>query len=126
MLLLIHMGLQVASHMAQSVKNPSTCNAGDAGRREFKPRVGKIPWRGAWQPILVFLPGESHGQRSLVSYSPHGRKESDTTKVTEHAHETVGAGKISYEGKKKQSFLRTPRTVSGRCSQTSPLRKTET
>ena len=96
------MGLQVASHVAQLVKNPSTCNAGDARRREFKPRVGNIPWRGAWQPILVFLPGESHGQRSLVSYSPHGRKESDTTKVTEHAHETVGAGKNSYtyEGKK--------------------------
>ena len=44
--------------------------------------VGKIPWRGAWQPILVFLPGESHGQRSLAGYSPWGHKESDTTEVT--------------------------------------------
>ena len=34
---------------------------------------------GKWQPIPVFLPGESHGQRSLVGYSPWGRKESDTT-----------------------------------------------
>ena len=35
------------------------------------------PWRRAWQPTPVFLPGESHGQRSLVSYSPWGCKESD-------------------------------------------------
>ena len=34
---------------------------------------------GQWQPTPVFLPGESHGQRSLVGYSPRGRKESDTT-----------------------------------------------
>ena len=31
------------------------------------------------QPTPVFLPGESHGQRSLAGYSPRGRKESDTT-----------------------------------------------
>ena len=37
-----------------------------------------------WQPTPVFLPGESHGQRSLVDYSPWGRKESDMTEVTEH------------------------------------------
>ena len=36
-------------------------------------------WRRKWQPIPGFLPGESHGQRSLVGYSPWGRKESDTT-----------------------------------------------
>ena len=35
-------------------------------------------WRRKWQPTPVFLPGESHGQRSLVGYSPRGRKESDT------------------------------------------------
>ena len=39
----------------------------------------KIPWRRKWQPPAVFLPGESHGQRSLVGYSPWGCKESDTT-----------------------------------------------
>ena len=37
------------------------------------------PWRKAWQPTPVFLPGESHGQRSLAGYSPQGPKESDTT-----------------------------------------------
>ena len=36
-------------------------------------------WRRAWQPTSVFLPGEFHGQRSLVCYSPWGRKESDIT-----------------------------------------------
>ena len=46
---------------------------------EFSPWVRKIPWRRAWQPILVFLPEESHGQRSLEGYSnPLGHKELDT------------------------------------------------
>ena len=35
--------------------------------------------RGHWQPTPVFLPGKSHGQRSLVGYSPWGHQESDTT-----------------------------------------------
>ena len=35
----------------------------------FDPRVGKIPWRRKWQPTPVFLPGKSHGQRSLMGYS---------------------------------------------------------
>ena len=39
-------------------------------RLRFNPWVGKIPWRRAWQPTLVFLPGESHGQRRLVDYGP--------------------------------------------------------
>ena len=48
------------------------------------PWVRKIPWRRAWQSIRVFLLGESHGQRSLVGYSPQIHKESDTTKATQH------------------------------------------
>ena len=40
--------------------------------------VRKIPWKSKWQPILVFLPGKSHGQRGLVSYNLQGCKESDT------------------------------------------------
>ena len=39
------------------------------------------PWRRKWQPTPVFLPGESHGQRNLVGYSPWGRKELDTTEL---------------------------------------------
>ena len=41
----------------------SACNAGDLGSI---PGVGKIPWRREWLPTPVFLPGESHGQRSLA------------------------------------------------------------
>ena len=37
-----------------------------------RPWVKKIPWRRKWQPTPVFLPGQSHGQRSLVGYSPRG------------------------------------------------------
>ena len=48
--------------------------------------VGKIPWRRARQPILVFLPGESHGQRSLAGYSPWGHKESDMTERLTLSH----------------------------------------
>ena len=43
------------------------------------PWVRKTPWRRKWQPTLVFLPGKSHGQRSVASYSPWGCKELDTT-----------------------------------------------
>ena len=51
-------------------------------RHGFDPWVGKIPWRRTWQPTSVFLPGEAHGQRSLVGYSPQGHKELDTTEAT--------------------------------------------
>ena len=57
------------------VKNPSA-NEGDI-RLRFNPWVGNIPRRRTWQSILVFLPGESYRQRSLVGYSPWGLRESD-------------------------------------------------
>ena len=53
----------------------STCQCGRCKRHHFNPWVRKIPWRRKWQPVRVFLPGEFHGQRSLVGYSPRGRKE---------------------------------------------------
>ena len=61
------------------VKNPPA----NAGNR-LDPWVKKIPWRRAWLPTPVFLPGKSRGQRSLAGYSTWGRKESDTTEVNEH------------------------------------------
>ena len=54
-------------------------------KRGFYPWVGKIPWTRTEQPTPVFLPGESHGQSSLVGYSSWGRKELDTTEVPYHA-----------------------------------------
>ena len=62
-----------------AVKNPPA-NAGDmAGAVGLTPVSGRFPWRRKWQPTPVFLPGKSHGQRSLVGYSPWGHKELDTT-----------------------------------------------
>ena len=53
----------------------STCIAGDLGSI---PELRRPPWRRAWQPTPAFSPGESHGQRSLESYSWCGHKESNT------------------------------------------------
>ena len=72
------------SQVALGVKNPPA-KAGDIRDLQFDPWVRKIPWRRAGQPTSVFLPGESHGQRSLEGYSPLGHKESDTTEATYHA-----------------------------------------
>ena len=53
----------------------SACNVGGHG---LIPGLGRsIPWRREWQPTPVLLPGESHGQWSLVGYSPWGH--TDTT-----------------------------------------------
>ena len=57
----------------------STCQCRRHERHGFDPWVGMILWRRTWQPTLVFLPGESHGQRSLEGYSSWGHRESDTT-----------------------------------------------
>ena len=65
----------------------SACKAG-MGRSRFYPRVGKIPWRRQWQSTPALLPGKSHGRRSLIGYSPGGRKESDTTERL-HFHFSV-------------------------------------
>ena len=51
-------------------------------RHPLDPWVGRVPWRRAWQPTPVVSPGKFHGQRSLVSYSPQGHKESDMGEVT--------------------------------------------
>ena len=53
-------------------------------RHRFDPWVGKTPWRRVWPPTPGFLPGESHGQRSLVGYGPRGHRELDMTEVTKH------------------------------------------
>ena len=69
--------------MALMVKN-LPANVGDAGSI---PELGRSPGRRKWQPTPVCLPGKSHGQRSMVGYSPWGHKESDTTA---QQHTTAG------------------------------------
>ena len=63
----------------------SACQCIIHKRLRFNPWVRKIPWRRKWQPTPVFLPQESHEQRSLVCFSPWGCKESDMTEATSHA-----------------------------------------
>ena len=60
----------------------SACQCRRHERCGFDPWVGMIPWSGKWQPTPVFLPGESHGQGSLVGYSPQGCKKSGMTEYT--------------------------------------------
>ena len=61
----------MVSQVALVVKN-WPANSENIKRRGFNPWVRKIPWRRGWQPIPVFLPEESHGERSLAGYSPVG------------------------------------------------------
>ena len=62
------LGVPWASLVALVVNN-LLANAGDIRDTGLIPGSGR-PWRRAWQPTPVFLPGESHGQRSLAGYSP--------------------------------------------------------
>ena len=62
-----------------SGKEPA-CQCRRRKRHGFYAWVAKIPWRRAWQPTAVFLPGESHGQKRLAVCSKWGCKESDMTK----------------------------------------------
>ena len=74
------------SLVAQLVRNPSAMVRSPG----FNPWVGKILWRRKWQPNPVFLPGESHGQRSLVGYIVHrGHKELDTTEQLTHTRKLI-------------------------------------
>ena len=66
----------------------STCQSRRPG---FDPWVRKIPWKRKWQPTPVFLPGKSHGQRSLVDYSPRGLKELDMTERLTHTHAFINS-----------------------------------
>ena len=85
----LYLVLSREGHRASQVALVGTCTSTEPvcqcrrrGRRRFDPWVGNIAGRREWQPSPVFLPGKSHGQRSLVGYSPWGCKESDTTEAT--------------------------------------------
>ena len=64
-------------------KNPPA-STGDIRDTGSIPGSRKILCRRVWQPTLVFLPGEAHGQRSLTGYSPEGHKELEMTGETLH------------------------------------------
>ena len=92
--------------------------------------VRNSPWRRAWQPTPVFLPGELHGQRSLAGYSPWDLTESDMTEATYHAGELLSAQRakdiqavVVYEergvGQKEQMELTIFRALQGQSASTS-------
>ena len=68
-----------------SAGKESACNAKDTGDLGSIPGLERSPGQGNGNPLQYFLPEKSHGQRSLVGYSPWGHKESDH-RVTEHTH----------------------------------------
>ena len=67
------------------------------------------PWRRKWQPTPVFLPGESQGWRSLVDYSPQGRKELDTTEQLHFHFHTIWERR-----KQKERLERSKIIISGK------------
>ena len=85
-IIIIHNGLPQGTlgfSGGASGKEPA-CQCRRHKRHRFGPRVGKIPWRKAWQLTAVLLPGESHGQRSLAGYGPVSQRV-DMTETTQHA-----------------------------------------
>ena len=81
--------MENSTEFPQEVKNKSIIwsnwwlsgkeSACQCWKRRFNPWVGKIPWKGKWQPTPVFLPGQFHGQKSLAGYSSWGHRDVDTT-----------------------------------------------
>ena len=93
--------MENSTELPQEVKNKSIIwsnwwlsgkeSAWQCWKRRFNPWVGKIPWKGKWQPTPVFLPAKYHGQRSMVGSSPWGHKrvfikEQENTKSKSYMH----------------------------------------
>ena len=96
-----------ASLVAQWVKSLSARK-----KTQGQSWVSKILWRRKWQPTPIFLPGEFHGQRSIVGYSPWDHKDWDTTEclslqfTADHDNLIINRSKIAREpeGQKATSF----------------------
>ena len=74
----------------------STCQYRRHRRGQFSPWVGRILWRRKWQPTPIFLPGKSHGQRSLMGYSSWDRRvRHDLVAGCTGAH-ALGTGMLRY------------------------------
>ena len=96
----------MASLAAQMVKRLSTM------QETWVRALGwEDPWRRNWQPTPGLLPGKSHGQRSLIDYSPRGRKESDTTEQLHYFTKChlINSTQISSHNRAATSILRYPR-----------------
>ena len=78
-------------------KNP-TANAGHFKGHWFDPWVRKRPWRRAWQPTPVLLPGESPWTEEPVGLQSMGHKELDMAEVTYHAHKSILSSPTEFGG----------------------------
>ena len=67
-------------------------------------RVGKIPWRRKWQPTPAFLPGKSHGQKSLAGYSTRGHKKC-WTRLSMNTYSKVKASLVQHTGYSMHVFF---------------------
>ena len=76
------------------------------GKPRFDPWVRRIPWRREWLPIPVFVPGEFHGQMSMVGYSPQSGKEWVTTEANNTFPFT--ALRINFEKENRSIYLQGP------------------
>ena len=79
---IIHLKLFMWVPQVDLVVKNLPASAGDCERHGFHLWVGKIPWRRAWQHTPVFLPGESHRQRSLAGYRLQSRRQQSLQMVT--------------------------------------------
>jgi len=83
---------KVYSQTGALAAKESTCQCRRRKRWRSDPRVRQIPWRRKWQPVPVFLPGKSLGQRSLEGCSLWGHKESDIAEHTCMHTQSLGRG----------------------------------
>ena len=74
-------------------KQPAS--TGDVRDMGSLPGLGRFPWHRKWQPTPVFLPEESHEQRSLAGYSPRGHRESDITHKGLHGR-VLSGGPVAF------------------------------
>ena len=88
-------------------------------RPRFDPWVRKIPWRREWQPTPVFLPEESHGQRSLAGYSPWGHKDSDATEWLSMHTRQVLEGESTEHGETSKRVLQNSNSCTSHVDYTS-------
>ena len=79
-------------------------------KTQFYHWIRKTPWRREWLPTPVFLPGEFHGRRSLVGYSPWGLKELDMTEWLTYSKIYNKIRKKRYFLNLKSSFYQKPET----------------
>ena len=102
----IHICNEMGFPGATSGKEP-TCQFRRCKRNRFDLWVGKMPWWRKWKPTPVFLPGESHGQGSLVGYGPWGRTESDTTeRLNTNTHKELSEDNHKkYEGNYTKAYI---------------------